>query len=219
MTSDQEPRYRLVDANGNIVGSLYGKPDGSVAIQETDSGADREVALAPDGTFSAPSVETESVSTDALELDSTYFYASDDDELDNILSMAPSGSTIYLGNSNFSRDRTIETQLSFVGSGRSAGTSLEGAEWTLDQRGIFISKIGNATSSTIINVEADRCMISQSYSSSSVAEINVNNDEFMALGLFRWSVSFAAGTSGGIVDSSAATAVSDDGGNTVGDIA
>ena len=64
MTSDQEPRYRLVDANGNIVGSLYGKPDGSVAIQETDSGADREVALAPDGTFSAPSVETESVSTE-----------------------------------------------------------------------------------------------------------------------------------------------------------
>lgn len=66
MTSDQEPRYRLVDADGNIVGSLYGKADGSVAIQETDSGADREVALAPDGTFSAPSVETESVSTDQL---------------------------------------------------------------------------------------------------------------------------------------------------------
>ena len=66
MVSDQEPRYRLVDDNGNIVGSLYGKPDGSVAIQETDSGADREVALAPDGTFSAPSVETESVSTEQL---------------------------------------------------------------------------------------------------------------------------------------------------------
>ena len=66
MTSDQEPRYRLVDSNGNIVGSLYGKTDGSIAIQETDSGADREVALAPDGTFSAPSVETESVSTDNL---------------------------------------------------------------------------------------------------------------------------------------------------------
>ena len=66
MTSDQEPRYRLVDSNGVIRGTLYGKPDGSVAIQETDSGADREVALAPDGTFSAPSVETESVSTESL---------------------------------------------------------------------------------------------------------------------------------------------------------
>ena len=68
MVSDQEPRYRLVDADGNIVGSLYGKPDGSVAIQETDSGADREVTLAPDGTFSAPSVETESVSTEVAEI-------------------------------------------------------------------------------------------------------------------------------------------------------
>ena len=67
MVSDQEPRYRLVDANGNIVGSLYGKPDGSIAIQETDSGSDREVALAPDGTFSAPSVETPSLSAEDLE--------------------------------------------------------------------------------------------------------------------------------------------------------
>ena len=66
MVSDQEPRYRLVDSDGNIVGSLYGKPDGSVAIQETDSGSDREATLAPDGTFSAPSVETESVSTEGL---------------------------------------------------------------------------------------------------------------------------------------------------------
>ena len=70
MVSDQEPRYRLVDDEGNIVGSLYGKADGSVAIQETDSGSDREVALAPDGTFSAPSVETESVSTENAVIDS-----------------------------------------------------------------------------------------------------------------------------------------------------
>ena len=64
MTSDQEPRYRLVDDEGNIVGSLYGKADGSIAIQETASGSDREVTLAPDGTFSAPSVETPSLSTE-----------------------------------------------------------------------------------------------------------------------------------------------------------
>ena len=68
MVSDQEPRYRLVDANGNIVGSLYGKADGSVAIQETDSGSDREVTLAPDGTFSAPSVETPSLSAESASI-------------------------------------------------------------------------------------------------------------------------------------------------------
>ena len=66
MVSDQEPRYRLVDSDGNIVGSLYGKADGSVAIQETDSGADREATLAPDGTFSAPSVETGSLSATGM---------------------------------------------------------------------------------------------------------------------------------------------------------
>ena len=68
MVSDQEPRYRLVDSDGNIVGSLYGKDDGSIAIQETESGSDREVTLAPDGTFSAPSVETESVTTEVASI-------------------------------------------------------------------------------------------------------------------------------------------------------
>ena len=68
MVSDQEPRYRLVDSDGNIVGSLYGKPDGSIAIQETASGADREVALAPDGTFSAPSGDFDSVNTETLQI-------------------------------------------------------------------------------------------------------------------------------------------------------
>ena len=69
MVSDQEPRYRLVDANGNIVGSLYGKDDGSIAIQETASGSDREVTLAPDGTFSAPSGDFDSVSTEVLDIE------------------------------------------------------------------------------------------------------------------------------------------------------
>ena len=88
MVSDQEPRYRLVDDEGNIVGSLYGKADGSVAIQETDSGSDREVTLAPDGTFSAPSVETESVSTESLVIGGTLYEEDDNSPINesNVLS-------------------------------------------------------------------------------------------------------------------------------------
>lgn len=147
MTSDQEPRYRLVDDDGNIVGSLYGKADGSIAIQETASGADREVALAPDGTFSAPSVETESVSTDSATVtngvdagsvatkivSNDYFYAGSydgntpEDRLDNALQDIDTGQTIYLENESYDA-RTIDKPIAIIGSGSDAnnpGTVLE----------------------------------------------------------------------------------------------
>ena len=79
MVSDQEPRYRLVDDEGNIVGSLYGKPDGTLALQEGTSGADNEATLGTDGTLSAPSVETELVI--AEEASVTNAPSTDDDSL------------------------------------------------------------------------------------------------------------------------------------------
>lgn len=58
MTSDTEPRYRLVDSNGNVVGSLYAQGDGTLAIQEGTSGSDNEITVKTDGTFNAPAVST-----------------------------------------------------------------------------------------------------------------------------------------------------------------
>ena len=39
MVTDSEPRYRLVDGNGNPVGSVYAEPDGTLKLQE-GSGSD-----------------------------------------------------------------------------------------------------------------------------------------------------------------------------------
>lgn len=58
--NDQEPRYRLVDANGNVVGSLFLNGNGDVAIQD-ESGT--ETAFTTDG-ISTPAVDADSVSTD-----------------------------------------------------------------------------------------------------------------------------------------------------------
>jgi len=57
--NDQEPRYRLVDANGNVVGSLFLNGNGDVAIQD-ESGT--ETAFTTDG-ISTPAVDTDSIST------------------------------------------------------------------------------------------------------------------------------------------------------------
>jgi len=58
MVSDTEPRYRLVDSNGNVVGSLFAEADGTLKIQEGTSGSDNEVSLGTDGTVTAPAVST-----------------------------------------------------------------------------------------------------------------------------------------------------------------
>jgi len=45
MVTDQEPRYRLVDADGNVVGSLFAESDGTLKLQEGTSGNDNELGL------------------------------------------------------------------------------------------------------------------------------------------------------------------------------
>jgi len=49
MVTDQEPRYRLVDADGNVVGSLFAEADGTLKLQEGTSGNDNEVSLTTQG--------------------------------------------------------------------------------------------------------------------------------------------------------------------------
>ena len=45
MVTDQEPRYRLVDADGNVVGSLFAESDGTLKLQEGTSGNDNQLSL------------------------------------------------------------------------------------------------------------------------------------------------------------------------------
>jgi len=49
MVNDQEPRYRLVDEDGDIVGSFYAESDGTLKLQEGTSGNDNELALDTQG--------------------------------------------------------------------------------------------------------------------------------------------------------------------------
>jgi X-X-X-Leu-X-X-Gly heptad repeat protein len=46
MVNDTEPRYRLVDSQGNVVGSLYAKSDGDVSLQHGGSNTEFEVTSA-----------------------------------------------------------------------------------------------------------------------------------------------------------------------------
>jgi len=115
--NDQEPRYRLVDANGNVVGSLFLNGNGDVAIQD-ESGT--ETAFTTDG-ISTPAVDTDSLST--AQIGTERYYAgnfsgsSPDTRLDNALSEASAGSMIYLEAEEYTADRSIVTRASFEGTG------------------------------------------------------------------------------------------------------
>jgi len=67
MVSDREPRYRLVDSNGDVVGSLHAETDGTLRLQEGTSGNDNEASLQTDGTWDVPAVSTEQATIDGKE--------------------------------------------------------------------------------------------------------------------------------------------------------
>jgi len=60
MVSDTEPRFRLVDGDGTVVGTLFAESDGTLKLQEGSSGNDNELSFTTQG---ALEVEQASVST------------------------------------------------------------------------------------------------------------------------------------------------------------
>jgi len=58
MVNDQEPRYRLVDANGNVVGSLFAESDGTLKLQEGTSGNNNELSLTTQGELEVEKLST-----------------------------------------------------------------------------------------------------------------------------------------------------------------
>ena len=212
--NDQEPRYRLVDSNGNVVGSLFQNADGNVEIQdETGTGS----VFGPDGIVT-PAIDAGSVSTETVSINSQIHFASDDSELDTVLSNATDGDTIILGTSEFSQNRTIGDRLQILarsGMGREAGRI--SGDWQFEER-VELKGAHLLSAEITINDELSVLQNCNAFNASDNT-VTVNADKFRFYGGFSIEVVFASGTSGGIVDSSTGTSVVDNGNNTVGDIA
>jgi len=71
--SDQEPRYQLIDSNGNVVGSLFGDGSGNVVIaDETDT----QTTFDPDG-ITTPALKASEVTLGATGIRSAVLEGSD----------------------------------------------------------------------------------------------------------------------------------------------
>jgi len=154
-------------------------------------------------------------------IDAAKFDGDDPDaRLDSALSAANAGDTIYLENDVYDTDRTISTQVSLVGfsADNATGTELAGnTTLTLDVR---CRVVGIALSGTDanINVNSERVRLN-AINGRGDNFITISNGEVMLTELHLCEVTFEAGTSLGLVDSCVRTNVTDNGSNTVGDIA
>jgi hypothetical protein len=159
-----------------------------------------------------------SVRTESATLDGTIRYAGSDSELDTAVSESVDGDVIYLGNATFSDDRTLSKRLALIGTAGpfARGTTIEGA-WTLNER-IAIKRIPETRET--ITLSNRLCNLRDcGLSSTPSPTVQINANKCSVIGCNAGSVTFASGTTDGLVDAcSNGTTVTDNGSNTVGDL-
>jgi len=188
---------------------------GSALADASTTDSDGNVGLPNDRVdVFAEAIDSNSVNTEGLTLASTIKTATSDSELDSLT--LNDGDRVLLGSGDFGKSRTISARVDFVGAANtvnSAGAQITG-NWTLSSPGTTIRNVNldgvtlsvDGTLSRVDNVD----MVNS-------ASISVGADRVILRGISRESVTFASGTSGGLLDSSVAVSVTDNGTNTVGD--
>jgi len=152
-----------------------------------------------------------SVSTDQVVNEGIGSYtAGSDTELTSVLNAVAEGDYLYLGNSNFADNRTIDNRLRITGSGPFTGTSV-GGDWT----------VGNRTVIMDLSFGGGDLILSGSFTHAhriflDGQTLTVQGDDCFLTGIYGGDVVFESGTNGGLVDASM-TNVTDNGTNNVGD--
>ena len=205
MVNDQEPRYRLVNSNGNVVGSLFQNADGNVEIQdETGTGS----VFGPDGIVT-PAIDAESASVDDADTDRlvendapevkawTRQGDSPDERLDSAISDANQEEIIRLENADYDDERTgddaIDKSLIFRGTAaRLGGTRFNG---NIDFDGGVSIHHCRIDSTVTINRSLTRvsnCLVT--------GDIVVDDDIFVGSNITgEGSITFGSGTENGAI--------------------
>jgi hypothetical protein len=134
-----------------------------------------------------------------------------DDRLANAISAASDYDTIYLEKATYTQNIDTGTRLILVGTGIEGGTTID-ADWSFNSP--FILKYADISGS--ISINAFRAKITYCGGSGSISDAGGLNIYSLLVGL---SITFGSSTSNSIVDASTQLSVTDNGSNTVGDIA
>lgn len=180
-----------------------------------------------DGTNLTANVDNQSVITDETHTKtvgaSDYHYAGDydgtdaDARLDNAIAAASSGDVIYLESASYQTDRTISDFLTIIGTTDSSIGDGVAATWTLNEFRVTLLRL-RGTSDATIDVQSAGTVI-RGGNWGGGTQFNVNAGQTQLTNIRNGDITFASGTSGSIVDSCVNVSVTDNGTNTVGDIA
>lgn len=215
-TSGTEPRIALGDdweiddyddGSGNTNLRLRHIPSGAEFVYDAAAG---EWVL---GTLNADVVNTEQIGSER-HYAGAYDGSGVDARLDNAISAATSGDTIYLEIGSYSTTRTLSKDLTVIGAGSWSSGSVITGSWTLGARVTLRNVLINDGT---VTVSENQCMITECMLASDT--VDVSGDEFRFIGNRRGTVTFQSETNAGIVDCCVNTSVTDNGTNTVGDIA
>jgi len=210
------------DSNGNLV---IRDSSGNAILTYDDASSRWEVpqnivpATAGTKQLGTSSQAWGAINTETVVNDRHYagaFAGSDPDtRLDNALSAASTADVIYLENATYNADRTVSsTAVTLRGTDNSinSGTELK-ASWTFNNPVCIIGI--NSGSSATITAEGNNSVIRDC----STTDVTFQGSGGLAYGLLGGSVTFASGTSGGLVDSCRnGTSATDNGSNTEGDL-
>jgi hypothetical protein len=165
------------------------------------------------GTVDSGAVNTETIADDYLYTGA--FDGSDPDaRLDNALNAAVDGETIYLERGVYNANHTVSNRVTLTGlSTDTSGTKIES---TIDLTASNIV-LGTVRLTGTLNVSGYTCILKDAFALN--GSVNVSGGRFRMYGCHKGNVTFQSGTSSGIVDACSETVVTDNGANTVGDIA
>jgi len=173
------------------------------------------------GSLGVEETHTETISSGERHYAGDYDGGDADERLDNALSTASAGETVILENENYTDDRTISTNIRIQGSGDGmTGGSQIRAVWTLNANGIIVKNtlLGGGSGQYVLDSSRISIVFCGLFGAS--PELQVNADNALIVNCASGAITFASGTSGGLVDSCIQNvSVTDSGTNTVGDVA
>lgn len=217
LTGNAQAAASTVDGDGDI-----GTPDNpedvyadAVAVFD---GASNQIGSFDETGITTPSVDTDKASiktqSDRFLYAAAYDGADIDSRLSSALSDASAGDTIILEKGLYG-DATIDQRVTMQGAtNRSGSVCAISGTWTLSDRAVLQGV--RVDSGASVEADADFIEVSQA---SHAGSININGSKTLIYGCVGGSVTFASGTSAGLVDACSGMSVTDNGSNTVRDIA
>jgi hypothetical protein len=161
----------------------------------------------------AAGLEAETIADDYLYTGA--FDGSDPDaRLDNALNAAVDGTTIYLERGVYNANHTVSNRVTLTGLGTDISGTKIGSTIDLTASNIVL---GTVRLTGTLNVSGYTCILKDAFALN--GSVNVSGGRFRMYGCHKGNVTFQSGTSSGIVDACSETVVTDNGANTVGDIA